>query len=153
MTHYLIVANRTLASPDLLDEVRARMRAGACDFYVIVPASHPSRTLTWLEAADRAAAQERLDVTRLELRLEGAQVDGAIGDANPLDAVADVVAERPIDHVIVSTFPARWSRWLKQDLPRKVRASFNVPVTHVVERAHGAGAHRVEYDRAASLVA
>src|SRR5436853_5378756 len=132
MKHYLVVANRTLSSEQLFDEVRKRMSEGPCDFYFVVPASHPVETWTWEEAQDRAAARHRLAMALIDLRLEGAQADGEVSDVRPRVAIADVVRARPIDHVILATRPAGESRWLKHDLPERVRSTFGLPVTHLV---------------------
>ena len=132
MKHYLVVANRTLSSDQLLAEVRRRMDEDPCDFYVVVPASHPVATWTWEEAQDRAAARHRLALALIDLRLEGARVDGEVSDVRPRVAIADVLRVRPIDHVILATRPAGESRWLKHDLPAWVHDTFMLPVTHVV---------------------
>ena len=55
-----------------------------------------------------------------------------MSDVRPLVAIADVLRVRPFDHVIVVTRPSGESRWLKQDLPARVRSAFRLPVTHVV---------------------
>jgi hypothetical protein len=132
MKHYLVVANRTLSSEQLVDEVRRRIGEGPCDFYVVVPASHPIETWTWQEAQDRAAARHRLALALTDLRLEGARVDGEVSDVRPRVAIADVLRARPVDHVIVATRPSGESRWLKHDLPARIRSTFGLPVTHVV---------------------
>jgi len=132
MTSYVIVANKTLPSDELVAEVRRCHQAGPATFHVVVPASHPAKSLTWTESRDRTEAQQRLEAMLARLRAEGFSVDGEIGDANPLVAVTDALAARPADHVIVSTLPVRVSRWLKQDLPSRIRQTFGITVTHVV---------------------
>jgi GABA permease len=132
MKHYLVVANRTLFSEQLVDEVRRRMSEGPCDFYVVVPASHPVQTWTWEEAQDRAAARHRLAMALIDLRLEGARVDGEVSDVRPRVAIADILRGRPIDHVILTTRPAGESSWLKHDLPAWIHTTVGLPVTHVV---------------------
>jgi hypothetical protein len=132
MKHYLIVANQTLLGDHLLHEVRARLDDGPCDFFVLVPASHPRGTWTWTEANDRSEASTRLALALIALRMERAAVEGEIGDASPLEAIADHLRAHQVDEIILSTLPPGLSRWLKQDLPARVRARFAVSVTHVV---------------------
>jgi hypothetical protein len=57
-------------------------------------------------------------------------VTGHVGDANPLSAVADAVNLRGFDEIVLSTLPSRLSRWMRIDLPSKVRA-LGLPVLHV----------------------
>ena len=60
------------------------------------------------------------------------EVTGEIGDASPLRAVGDALQYQSCDEIIVSTLPPGVSRWLKLDLPNRLRHSFAIPVTHVV---------------------
>jgi hypothetical protein len=64
----------------------------------------------------------------------GADVEGEVGDQSPLTAIADAMRARRFDEIILSTLPQGISRWLAQDLPRRVRRITPVPVTHIVAR-------------------
>ena len=66
--------------------------------------------------------------------------EAKVGDAEPLAAVEDELNEGgdSYDEIIVSTLPKHVSRWLKLDLPSKVRGLTDRPVTHVT--AHKARA-------------
>ena len=63
----------------------------------------------------------------------GAPVDGLVGDASPLDAIQDAINVRGFDEIIISTLPARVSRWMKLDLPSKL-SGLGLPVTTVTAR-------------------
>ena len=52
----------------------------------------------------------------------------------PLAAIQDALNLQGYDEVILSTLPARVSRWLKLDLPSKV-AGLDLPVTTVTARS------------------
>ena len=60
----------------------------------------------------------------------GAPVEGIVGDPDPVAAVQDAINLHGFDEVIISTLPARLSRWLKLDLPSKV-SGMGLPVTTV----------------------
>ena len=60
----------------------------------------------------------------------GGHVEGLIGDSDPFVAVRDAVTTLAIDEVIISTLPARVSRWLHRDLPHRVE-QFGLPITIV----------------------
>jgi GABA permease len=49
-------------------------------------------------------------------------------------AVEEATATGEFDEIIVSTLPARVSRWLHQDLPGRLEHKFHLPVTHVPAR-------------------
>lgn len=131
----LVVAHRTAATPALLEAVWKRATEGPAVFTLLVPnAVHGLHRVVDAEDADKSEAQLVLDLA-LPLMSEsvGGEVDGIIGDANPLDAVADAINMRGFDEVIISTLPRRVSRWLHMDLPSKLRG-FGLPVTTVVAK-------------------
>ncbi len=132
MQHILIVAYQTAGEPHLLDLVRDRIAEGPCQFRLVVPAMPPTHHLTWTEGEARSLADERMQEALTSLRLTGAIVDGEIGDANPLEAVADALLSRRYDEIVVSTLPHGMSRWLKQDLPHRIQRRFGLPVTQIV---------------------
>ena len=137
MRRYLVVANRTLGGPHLLDAVRQRMQDGECTFHVVVPASHPSSA--WTEGQVKAQAQERLDDALARFGELGATATGEVGDASPVRAIGDVLLREPIDEVILSTLPSGPSRWLRQDVIHRVERNYDVPVTHIVAEREPVG--------------
>jgi len=128
----LIVANRTATSPALLDTIRRRASAGPATFHLLVPAEpHGLHRVVDPEVAGREEAQARLRVA-LPLLAEatGAPVAASVGDADPVSAISDALQLLGFDESVISTLPRRLSRWLRLDLPSKVRA-FGLPVVHV----------------------
>ena len=128
----LVVAHRTAAAPTLIEAVRARAKEGPCRFTLLVPATAQGfdRVANPEEhGRDEAEAVLELAVPALEEAAGGA-VQGRVGDGEPLAAVVDEIDREDYDEVIVSTLPARVSRWLHLDLPRKV-AGLGLPVTTV----------------------
>jgi hypothetical protein len=57
-----------------------------------------------------------------------------VGDPQPLDAIQDAVNLHGFDEIILSTLPARVSKWLKLDLPSKVKG-LGLPVTTITARS------------------
>jgi hypothetical protein len=129
----LVVANRTAESPELLDALRARAVQGPCEFTLLVPAT--PQGIAW--AADMHAGSQEAEQHRQafveELRAEGLDFgDAKVGDPDALAAVCDECNFNEYDEIIVSTLPLKLSRWLRVDLPRKVKAATGLPVTHVI---------------------
>ena len=135
MHRYLIVANRTLTGSHLVTEARARAALGACQFHVVVPLHHSDEGLVWTEGRARALARARLDDAIAQLHQAGLDVTGDLGDDNPLQAVADALRNQHFDEIIVSTLPPGISRWLRLDLPTRLRRNVSIPVTHVIATA------------------
>jgi hypothetical protein len=133
----LIVANQTAAGEHLKALVKEKMNEGPCSFTVLVPATPGSEHLTWTEGEARAIAEQRMNDAVSGIRELGADVQGVVGDAQPLMAIGDLLLEMPQDEIVLSTLPIRASRWLKQDLPHKVERQFGLPVTHVVGEPAG----------------
>jgi len=83
------------------------------------------------EVAGREEAEAQLHIA-LELLGEaaGSEVTGHVGSADPMAAIADVINDRRVHEIILSTLPRRLSRWMHLDLPSKLQG-MHIPVTHV----------------------
>jgi hypothetical protein len=128
----LVVAHRTAATAGLGDAVRRRASEGPARFTLLVPrTAHGLHRLMDPEEADVSEAQEILDRALPMLSsAAGSPVDGLIGDPTPLTAIEDALNAGSFDEIIISTLPARVSRWLRLDLPSKLNG-FGLPVTTV----------------------
>ena len=128
----LVVANRTAATPALLDAVRERAARGPCRFTLLVPNSaHGLHRVVDPEDQGRSEAEATLELALPLLEdAAGAPVEGIVGDPEPLAAIQDAVNVSGFDEIIISTLPTRFSRWLRLDLPHKV-ANLGLPVTTV----------------------
>jgi hypothetical protein len=135
MSTILIVANQTLPSEALATEIAGRIAGGARAFHVVVPATPPpGGGFTWDEEAAREAAGERLAAFIAGLVAQGATAEGEIGDRDPVAAVRDAARGRDVTEIIVSTLPAGASRWMRQDVPSRLRGAMTVPIAVVTER-------------------
>ena len=134
LNRVLLVANRTASDPPLVEAVRRRAEGGSAVFHLVVPATPQGlHRVVDPEVAGLLAAAERMrKALPLLSAAAGTAVTGHVGDANPLAAVADALNLRGFDEIILSTLPGRLSRWLRLDLPSKVRA-LGLPVQHVSE--------------------
>ncbi len=142
MRRYLVVANQTLAGEPLASKIRDLARAGPSSFHLVVPAT-PPRDHVWTEGEARATAKTRLDAALARLATLDAEVDGEVGDGNPVLAIGDTIRDHgPFDEILLSTLPPGLSKWLKVDLPHRVRSSFGIPVTHIVGEAEAAASRK-----------
>lgn len=131
----LVVANRTAGSPELLAALRERAEQGPARFHLVVPST--PHGVSW--AADMHsggnAAEHDLEGALERLREHGIEIDGEVGDPDPVAAVQDAANTASYDEVIVSTLPKHVSKWLKLDLPHKAAHATGLPVTHVEGKA------------------
>ncbi|MFT3662118.1 MAG: amino acid permease [Gordonia sp. (in: high G+C Gram-positive bacteria)] len=137
----LVLANQTLDSDELMAELHSRGVDDTTEYFVVVPES-PVET----GAADRYGpldlveetrriAQERLDATLESLRGDGLRVDGTLGDARPLRALADGVESFGPDQIVISTLPSEQSVWERFDVVDRAREQYRmIPVVHVTSR-------------------
>ncbi|HWW91305.1 MAG TPA: hypothetical protein VNY35_11065 [Solirubrobacteraceae bacterium] len=132
MKEVLVVANRTLGGPKLLDAVRTRARSGDVRFRLVVPQSQPSAGLVIYDEAVRESAQVRVDLALSAVAAEGIAGTGEVGDPDPFLATMDATAERRPDEIILSTHPAEHSGWLRRDLVERIENASGLPVEHIV---------------------
>lgn len=131
----LVVANRTAATPALLDAVRARVAVSPARFTLLVPRA-PHGLHKVVDPQDQG---EEEAATTLALALPlltdaaGGPVEGRIGDSEPLAAIEDAVNTGEFDEIVLSTLPKTVSRWLRLDLPSKV-SGLGLPLTTVTAR-------------------
>ena len=125
-TYILIVANRTAAAPQLLDEIRRRREAGPCRFALLIPDVHDRTTADWTLESALPVLQRRA----------GGPVEGLVGGPDPLASIQDAVDEGGYDEIIVSTLPRKTSKWLKRDLTSRVER-LGLPVTAITPAGNG----------------
>jgi hypothetical protein len=119
-TRVLVVANRTAATPWLLQEIEERVKSGPCEIALLVPPTsgrHPDWTL---------------DVARsLVEQAAGRRVATVACDRDCVESVRRALSERDYDEVLVSVRPAHGPRLLRRDLVQQIDG-LGVPVTAVV---------------------
>ncbi|MCW2955012.1 MAG: hypothetical protein JWQ48_4182 [Conexibacter sp.] len=124
-TNILVVATVTAGSDELRAALRRRAERSSIAFTLIVPA-------TGLGRAGRESAAKQLEAALDSLRAAGLEIEGRVGDSDPILAVYDVFEPARFDEVIVSTLPPGVSKWLQCDLPHRVASVTGLQVTHVV---------------------
>ena len=128
----LVVANKTAATPALIEAVRQRAGEGPAAFTLLVPASaHGLHQVVDPEDQSLSEAEATIEEARpLLAEAAGGDVEGLVGAPEPLAAIQDAVNTHGFDELIISTLPGHLSRWLHLDLPRKA-AGLGLPVTTV----------------------
>jgi hypothetical protein len=119
--HLLVVANRTVDSPDLRDALQERAGQGPIHVTLLAPVTH----------AEREDARGRVDAAVSELQGAGIPAEGMVGAADPVVAVQEAWDPARFDEVLVSTLAAPLSQWMRIDLPHRIARLIDCPVRHL----------------------
>jgi len=132
VTTALVVANETLGGRELIEAVRSRAAEGDVRFVLCVPQNRPRAGLVIYDDSVHDAAQARVDLALEFLHAEGIEAIGEVGDPDPYTATIDAVREYRPSEILISTYPATRSGWLRRDLIDRVRDATGLPVEHIV---------------------
>jgi hypothetical protein len=138
----LVIANQTLGSAALTEEIVRRVADTPTEVVVVVPATHsadypPADGDVDAEITprsdERGAAQARWRLRQVLEGLHELGVDaaGQLGAPDPYAAAGALLEDEEFDEVVMSTLPAGLSRWFSLDVPARIRRRFGVPVTTV----------------------
>jgi hypothetical protein len=128
----LVVANETLGGRPLLQKIKEKAAEEELRVIVCVPRTNPRQGNIIYDEAVFDAAQVRIDLARKILREEGIEAIGEVGDPDPYTATMDALAEHHPDEIVISTYPAASSGWLRRDLIERTSEAAGLPVEHVV---------------------
>ncbi len=118
----LVVANETLTSLGLIDELRSRNADGLWSFELLVPVGD----------GDRAISQRRLATALAILAEYGISATGRVADGDVIAvAIAEGKARQPHEMLIV-TLPLAISAWMRNDAVDRVRKASGIPTSHLV---------------------
>jgi hypothetical protein len=127
----LAVANRTASGDELLEALQAKASEEPNRrerlFIVVVPQEGGDGNAT-------RRARTRLSLILGRLREADLTAAGLIGDPDPYTAIMNAVNSFRIDDIVISTFAATRSGWLRADLIQRVRNATGKDVEHVVHR-------------------
>src|SRR6266487_4305587 len=125
MKTVLVVANETLGGRPLLAKIKEKAAQDDIHLVVCVPRTNPRQGNIIFDDA-----QVRNDLARKILREEGIEAVGEVGDPDPYTATMDAIAEHHPDEIVISTYPAASSGWLRRDLIERIAEATHLPVEH-----------------------
>ena len=128
MRRYLVVANRTLHRAELQEELRKRINAGSCSFFVLVPNTRAAQyeavaadgvllqpSMWWWvtdyappATDEEATTQARQRLSRILAGLAALDVpaQGDLGSSSPLEAMEKVFTDHQFERTANSGRPA-----------------------------------------------
>jgi hypothetical protein len=120
--HTLVVATKTVATPDLVNRLKERAAAQPHRYTIVCP-----RT----DDVSEAAIVRDLASTLAELYRADVDATGQPMSPDPFQAVKNAIEHYRIDEVLISTFSGESSRWLEDDLIGRVREITEKQVEHI----------------------
>jgi hypothetical protein len=120
--HTLVVATKTVATPDLVNRLRERAAASPHRYTLICPRA---------EDVGEAAIVRDLAATLAQLYKADVDATGQPMSPDPFEAVRNAIEHYRVDEVLISTFAGESSRWLEEDLIGRVREITDKPVEHI----------------------
>jgi hypothetical protein len=136
----LIIANEAVADrPAGVPEIVRKQVLEADEVRVVAPML-TGRLQSWVSDIDAAAAEadERMQAIVGSIDEAGQPAArGQVGDEDPLQAVADALAQFPADALILSVHAPGVANWRERRFSKKVRERFDLPVTEMLLDGEG----------------
>ncbi len=131
----LLVADDVVRGPDLAAELKSAVSEGpeALEIFLITPAIAHSALDQELGNVDQALSEagERLNSMLAELHSEGFQAEGRIGDADPLVAIGDGLAQFAAQEIFVVTHIDSQAEYAERGIWDRLRSDYHQPVTEL----------------------
>jgi hypothetical protein len=131
----LVIANDSVDGSDLHRLLHEHSRDAATAEVLVVAPALSSRLRFWVSDVDpaRRRAEQRLRLSLPGLAGPGMEVATWVGDAEPLQAIADGLRVFPADEIVLVTHPEEEAHWVEHDLVERAREHFTgYPIVHVV---------------------
>ena len=144
MAHRLLaIVTSDPLGPDSLREIRNGSEG--VDLRVVVPAVEANTLRHTLGDIDqpRQEAEARLKRVLGELRENGIEAGGEVGDPDPIQAAQDALLKAPADEIVIFEHEQAQARWFEEGLLEKAEAGLEPPLRMVVLHSDRDGAEHV----------
>ena len=129
-----------------IGEIRANGGGkGEVDLRVVVPAVEANAFRHTLGDVDepRREAEARLERVLGELRANGIEAGGEVGDPDPIQAAQDALRKAPADEIVIFEHEGAQARWFEEGLLEKAEAGLEPTLRMVVLHSDDDGAEHV----------
>jgi hypothetical protein len=119
--------------------------AGEVDLRVVVPAVEASPFRHTLGDVDQPTreAEARLRRVLEELRANGIEAAGEVGDPDPVQAAQDALLKRPADEIVIFEHEGEQARWFEDGLMERAEAGLDPPLRMVALHSDRDGTEHV----------
>lgn len=134
----VIVVAAAAVGEDVVGRLREALDGSPAELFVVAPALTESAFEHAMGSVDDAIveARERLDESIETLRSSALEVEGVVGDSDPLLAIEDALRLRRAEKIVVVT-NAGDPHWLEEDLFSRARQRFEPPLVHLAIETDG----------------
>jgi len=134
--------------PESLREIRLagpQDRGNEADLRVVVPAVEASAFRHTLGDIDepKREAEARLGRVLEELRANGIEAAGEVGDPDPIQAAQDALLKAPADEIVIFAHERAQAHWFEEGLLEKAEAGLEPPLRLVALRSDRGGEEHV----------
>jgi len=130
----LVVVNEQVAGSELRNALLAHLGRSVSEVFVVAPALVDSGLKHTMGDIDDAIepARERLQEALGELRDAGLNVDGEVGDSDPVQAISDEILKFDPDQILVVAHRDEEGAFAERGLLEQAERDFDLPVTELV---------------------
>ena len=135
MTHRLLaIVTDDPIGPESLREIRTESAGEGVDLRVVVPAVEANAFRHTLGDVDepKREAEARLGRVLEELRANGIEAAGEVGDPDPIQAAQDALLKMPMDEVVIFEHERAQARWFEEGLLERAEAGLDPPLRMVI---------------------
>jgi hypothetical protein len=130
----IAILTDNLHGSEPVDEILANADRDGVDLRVVIPATEANALRHTMGDVDepKREAEERLERALRTLRERGIEVNGEVGDPDPVQAAQDALLKAPADEVLIFEHCEEQSRWYEEGLLEKAQEGIEPPLRVVV---------------------
>ncbi len=130
----IAILTDNLHGSEPVEQILANTDRAGVDLRVVVPAVETSALQHTLGDVDepKHEAEERLAAALEMLRASGVEVNGEVGDADPVQAAQDALLKAPADEVLIFEHCEAQSKWYENGLLERAQEEIELPLRVVM---------------------
>jgi hypothetical protein len=153
MPHRVIaVITDALEGEEPVQEMSRSADGGSVELRIVVPAVEAGPLKHTLGDVDepRQIAKRRLEASLRNLRANGIEASGEVGDPDPVQAAQDALLKAPADEILFFEYEQDQQRWFEGGMFEQAKAALEPPLRMVVLDGDRSDEHVVAVESAAA---
>lgn len=141
----LAIVTDRIGGRETIDQLRPSADGSGLELRIVVPAVEATSFRHTLGDVDepREEAEQRLRTVLEELRRNGVEASGEVGDPDPIQAAEDALLKAPADEVVIFENAGDQARWFEDGLFERARECLDPPLRMVEVRHEPSGEDHV----------